>query len=95
MTRLTLILGALVAALVAAGVIWRLSDRNADLRAENKAQAATIRNHEEAARVLNDVLRNERRIREDLETALSETENLEGADDALSAYGRAVLDRVR
>jgi pantothenate synthetase len=93
--RLSIILGAVIAALVAGGVIWHLSERNADLRAENREQAATIRNHEEAARVLNDVLRNERRIREDLETALSETENLEGADDALSPYGRAILDRVR
>ena len=94
-TRLPLILGALAAALGAGWLIYHLTTRNAALRADLRGTEATIENYREAARVANDQLRAEQARNAALEARIDEFAGLEGADDALSDYGRAVLDSVR
>lgn len=93
--RLSLILGALAAALGAGWLIYHLTTRNADLREDLRGAEETIENYREAARVTNAQIEAERARTAALEATIDELSKLQGADDALSDYGRAVLDSVR
>lgn len=93
--RLTLALGALVVALAAGWAIYHLNARNAALRADLRAAEATVQNYRDAARVLTSQIKAERERNAALEATIDDLSTLPGADDALSDYGRAVLDRVR
>ncbi|MBV7408782.1 hypothetical protein [Maritimibacter sp. DP1N21-5] len=99
MNRLTLILAALGLALAAVGggTWWVMSLRQdvAQLTRERDAALRTIEAHEEAARVLDAHIKFQTAERQRWEQIAKDLETMEGADEPLSDYGRAVLDRVR
>ena len=88
-----LLIPALVASLLAAlaaSVWFNLHQRDA-LRAERSRNAALV----EANRALDEYLQAERETREYWQSAAEELDKVEGRDEALNPYERAVLDRVR
>lgn len=92
---------ALVVALVStliAGWFWRanlaLSEANQNLLRRVTAYEAAMRQQKEANAVLAAHLRRAELEAQDLEAAISETSGMDGANAPLSAYQRAVFDRL-
>ena len=90
MTRAVLVLAAICAA-VAAVQTWRV-DRLAERAAAAEALAA---GYAEGARKLDEYLVVVSRERDRWRAVAEELETVEGRDDPLNDYERAVLDRVR
>lgn len=90
MTRAVLILAALAAALAAVQT-WRVG-RLTDRAETAEALAA---GYADGARKLDDHLRAVAAERDRWRAVAEELETVEGRDDPLNAYERAVLDRVR
>ncbi len=90
MTRAILTL-ALIAAVLAGVQTWRVG------RLQDRAEAAEaqVSAYQEAARVLSAHVRAAEAEREKWRTVAEELSTVEGRDDPLNPYERAVLDRVR